>query len=451
MRILSRRRNIIIILVAILVIGIGLWVWSDLRKARLTIITDPQATISASLEDPTSLEEVGTGEATIKTGSTSNIYVQVQLGDSVSRGVYTLESSERRQVEITLESTIERSRVAPGPLANIFLTDSYGYGTDPLSQIPVSLPNVDNPSNTPPDYSDIDRISDIAWVNERNFVYDEFGRGVNFFVDGSVFDLDNGAEAEFELQPFLQDFASNDPSKSILILDGTLLFQSDGVQTKRMKIIKDDLNTTRQTQMYSLTDRAVLATPLYESEPSVAEESVTPLSIDADLAGEGVESQTLSGYRILILDYSGNELDEFIVDTELPIRDVASFGEGGYILVQQSGVLVFDGGIQDSQRLPLFNSGINDVVAYGKDLLVLDEAGLWRYRTDSGVLHLLSGYGQDETYSPDSFAIRNNTAIYSVSVIPEVLTFEQGEEIDYLALDAQQNSDRGYIYSVQLD
>lgn len=429
------KRKVYIAAAVIVGLLIALFVYLDLKKGRLTITTSENGSIYVFQGSTGSVELIGVGEATFKTGSKDPIYVSVEEGSKKTHSVYTVGDWDRRTESVELSELKNKEQVAKAALSNIHIENDFIYGTDPYAQTLIYYPR-GSKQTSDVKYSELPAIKSIDWVNRKNFVFNGFGIGVSYYIDGSIREFENLVETE-ELDKTIGNYATNDPKKSILLFNQKEIFRTEGLNDLKPEKV-GNYSGNESTTVYDIGRSSVAVTPNYDDNPGAESEEAQ--------SDEGVIQELISSTNFAIIDYDGSIEGEFALPIHEEVLSVAPYRDLGVVALTGGSVFLIDFDGNEFTELPLYIQNAHDAIAYGDDIVILNEEGLWKYDISKRAIQLMADYIEGEEYAPDSLRINGGNVLYSTVYVKPGGGLNS---LDEIVEDG--GSDPGYIYSVDLD
>lgn len=390
-----RKKQILAVLV-VFVAFLLFWVWffSIRSIIRITIKSDGGATISVARDRGATFEEIGETETVYTTRSPGDVFIRVELNESVSKTGFTVDRGDAKEIEVPLAPTVDAENyLSGGSYGHPVFDGSTIQGIDPGSSQIISFDT--NASSAPRrvEFLGIPSLRSIHWSDPDNFIYTSFRSGVGLFSDGknrgniselSGLDISSNDLPRPPSRIFFANGAWHQNRPVVLLGDGGIYIMENISTNSLEKIVHFD----------TISNQAVFSDQnyIYLNEETLPAAFVSEVDDDARL--EQIDEEPDVENVTNVYSYSGESLFN-VTTVGSRLMDIVSSSDGEKIIALGDRNISITSSLNNSfviDNIPTFFNVNRDLLTIDDNVYVLVDGGIWRLLPETGVLQLVSGF-----------------------------------------------------------
>jgi hypothetical protein len=370
-----------------------IWVVTYFNTATIEITASGAAEIFVRQND-NDFKPIGKAKSTYKTRSIDTVFVEARTSEGAAQKSVTPQRRQRQKVHLEVIKLAKADLVAEAPLTHPLIEGGFVYGINPSSYGLMAKPLVGN-NQFAPVLPITPRLRQIIWFDSKNYLYVSFAEGSRLVQNGQVVRLP-GSEG----LPFTSAAKISASRTALASADG--LFVAEGTNFAAARKISEP---QRDAAAEVFVDQKYI---YYSS-----------LLFNTQLGSESVQEAKYS--LLQLFDHEGRKQREY----KLPIIETAtritSLGDDRLAILTKTGLRTLNINNEEIKETDFSFGQVKDMVNHNNQLLLLGDAGLWRYESGNNQYTQVATYNEGETYIPKSLTVIDSAIYFSTGISDERL------------------------------
>jgi len=381
----------------VFMIVVLIFIFIELNKAKLVIITEENADIYATQERGAEMVRVGTTKATFKTNSENVVYIEVRSGAAATHTSAEVKRRQTVEVSVDLKEPSSPEKISEGPLSYMHVQGDFVYGINPNTRN-FSFRSTKGKGIAPVSFASLPYARKADWIDNKNFVYSSYGRGVGNVISGRNYMFVE--QVSHNTKTFL-DYAKA-PNRPIVLLSEDGLYSTSSFRSDDFKQIAP-FDFVGSQSMFADSENIYLAIKQFGDE------------------GEGAMPVTTSSV-LRIFNYQGNNLKNFDLPLDQEVMRVINIdSKGVYAVLTDSQLLLIDKETGDHQNIPSYSIEARDIVELNGKIYTLNSNGLWHVDLSTNNQYLIASFPEHQLYTSGSLLVRSGEIFFSTEQDMDVL------------------------------